>query len=191
MHIRVTHPTFDFKLSDKFFEFFKVQILYRELERILEPRHWSRETQWTNYAEALPLERILKVKFKIISHWHPPAGTDACDRPSIPLTNMLECIDGVKFSRFIRDCQIVSTSITVAHIDGVFAQNKDPCTGVLDFASFVTSLTEIAALVNPLGRSTPPKNLAVLFLKHLIQAPSTRQLWFEVGNQPLRIVYIT
>ena len=90
-------------------------------------------------------------------------------------------IDGVKFSNFTRDAQLLNaTTLSMPEMDHIFLKQSDKATRRMDFAQFLSALSIIAQRLYP--KIALSEQLSKLFLEKLILSANTREIWIEVGD---------
>lgn len=168
VHRFVVHPTLDFMSLKSSLVYFRVRVAYSQLESAVEASFWSKTTDWSPYVRAIDVrETVLRQKYDAMCLSHPPSFA----------------IDSVKFSKFLRECDIQPAHLSIGDVAFLFASNMAPGSHYeMVFDGFLAALETIAAqFCRPKKRfSTTSSPLTALVFENMIHVPSMLPIWKSV-----------
>ncbi|KAF0690350.1 Aste57867_18281 [Aphanomyces stellatus] len=154
----VHHPTFEFNDSALTYRIFRITLSYRVPEVVLEGQLWSKDVDWVPYVEKTPCSAIVDTKF-----------SELCE--TFPSNNF---IDSVKFSKFIRDCDVSPKKLPMGTLDAIFYRHS-----ILRFQMDLDGFrAALALVVEHLYKSKRLANpLLQFFMYQMILSPSMSGIW--------------
>ncbi|TMW57290.1 hypothetical protein Poli38472_003215 [Pythium oligandrum] len=170
----VIHPTMDFSASRQRhelseFAFFRVHAALETVEAIVEATFWSHSIDWWHHMRTCDLEELVfSKKYGALCHSHPPSLA----------------IDSLKFSKFLRECELQPRFLSVGDAAFLFATHRAPGSHYeMIYGGFMKALAHIAVLVYGKQDTIVVDHNEIirrLFFEWLIRAPSMREIWMEL-----------
>ncbi|KAH9091932.1 hypothetical protein Ae201684P_011473 [Aphanomyces euteiches] len=159
IQLHVRHLTIEFKWSPLKYDFFRVPLAYSIPEQLLEATIWSRHVNWTPYVEKTQCNDMIDARF-----------ADLC--ASFPSAS-----DSVKFSKFIRDCNITAKNLPMGSLDGVFHRHA-MMRFQMDLEGFRAAILLVVQHLNQKTRVPRFDDPCLeFFLVYMIMSPSMRSIW--------------
>lgn len=157
----VVHPIIE--LSDVQLEYFRVKISQRSIETNLEERFWSKGVDWEPFLTASDVhQQLLAQTFDLLSRSHPRGFG----------------IDGVKFSKLMRECGAQPKFLSVGDAAFLFASGLAPGSSFeMTLDGFTLSLERVAALIARRRRQSIDDPLRKFCFDRLVRAPSLLSIW--------------
>lgn len=171
IHRFVVHPTLDFTSFKAALMYFRVRVAYNQLESAMEAHYWSQKTDWSSYVRQIDVrETVLRQKYDALCLSHPSSFA----------------IDSVKFSKFLRECEIQPLHLSIGDVAFLFASNMASGSHYeMVFDGFIAAFETIASqLYRPkkTARLVTNSPLTTLVFEKLIHVPSMLLIWKSVVN---------
>lgn len=164
----VTHPVIECGYTRSFHRF-RVRISERYVESTVEATFWSKDVDWEPYLHSTDIQALLLRKcYELLCHSHPPSVA----------------VDGVKFSKLLRECGVQPKFLTVGDAAYLFASHLAPGSHYeMVFDGFERALDRVARIIYDQRQQQQQLSpLRQLCFDRLVHAPSLLLIWRDVVN---------